>query len=56
MDKDEEYMEARLRMESSIAYFYEKAQAADIDREYIVEDITDAVFNATNEKIKLEEE
>jgi hypothetical protein len=56
MSADEEYMEAQTRMEGAIEDFYEKALKAKIDEEYIIEDITEAVKNATNDEICLESE
>ena len=53
MDKDIEYIDTRSKMESAILKYYECAIAIDMDEIYIIEDIKDAVFNGTNEKIIL---
>jgi hypothetical protein len=54
--EDGEYMEARSRMEEAIGEFHKAAMAAEIERDYIVEDITAAVSNATDEDIELVED
>lgn len=53
MDADVEYMIARTSMEGAIADFLKKAKVAGISDEYIVEDITEAVSNASDEDIAL---
>lgn len=52
---EEKFMEDRRKMEYLIAEFFESCQAIGIDNEGFMEDVNEAVSDATSGKLKFEE-